>query len=360
MCYNDARQSTEPGAGDWSTGNQIYNNDVKNAKFYMSLIKDSKIHHNTIDNSTSLKSAVGNTSYWWNNVEFYENTLNMQTIAWKTIAIEVWMVENNTIFHNNWTNGWFSIIYNPNGPNTPYSWQIVNNKFISNVPKGIGSNPVDGAIESCYWAKNVLVAGNYIANTGSNMTYKLGVGVWGYGDQHEITIRNNTFYNMGWAGILLQSTDTSGIYPNLYNIYVYNNVFDFPSPGGAAVFMNDGPGNINNITIKNNIVINGDAADTNPSTNNITGVVVTNNDVNGGAYSSGSGFSNVSNNYNFYPDIQATGNRPDPFYRPKSSTSNFIDKGTSVGLPYSGSAPDIGAYEYMLQLTPPTTPSLVH
>src|SRR5690606_35645876 len=39
------------------------------------------------------------------------------------------------------------------------------------------------------------------------------------------------------------------------------------------------------------------------------------------------------------------GSRPDPYYKPKAG-SPLIDKGVNVGYPYSGSAPDIGAYEY--------------
>jgi hypothetical protein len=48
---------------------------------------------------------------------------------------------------------------------------------------------------------------------------------------------------------------------------------------------------------------------------------------------------------------QANGNLPDNgFFRLKAG-SQFIDAGVNVGLPYSGSAPDIGAFEYIVTNT---------
>lgn len=44
---------------------------------------------------------------------------------------------------------------------------------------------------------------------------------------------------------------------------------------------------------------------------------------------------------------KADGSLPDNDYFRLASTSKLIDKGTNVGMPYSGSAPDIGSFEYV-------------
>lgn len=358
-CDDSAPLSIEPGSTDWATGVEIFNNRLISAKLYPSTIKGALIHDNVIDNSATLQSAVGNTTYWWNGVQFYNNTLKMQTIAWSTIAIEVWMVEGDTKFYNNWTNGWFSILLNPNGPNVPYSWEIVNNTFASDLLPGVGSGAVGAALETCYHTQNVLIAGNYFANTGSNNTYTRAIGIHGKGPIKNLTIRNNTIYNMNGDGIAINSADSTGAPFAGSNINIYNNVFDGMHNGTSqGVYIEDGTGTINGVKIKNNIFMRaGHGALIYPSGHDVKNVEFTNNIVTGGNYTydyGTSGFSNVSSNYNVTPDLQATGNRSDTYYRAKSSTANMIDKGTNVGIPYSGTNPDIGVYEYLLQLSPPT------
>jgi gliding motility-associated-like protein len=51
-----------------------------------------------------------------------------------------------------------------------------------------------------------------------------------------------------------------------------------------------------------------------------------------------------SNNLTGDPQITRSGVKPTPFYVPKTG-SPLIDKGTNVGLPFQGAAPDIGAHE---------------
>src|SRR5690606_14698575 len=60
-----------------------------------------------------------------------------------------------------------------------------------------------------------------------------------------------------------------------------------------------------------------------------------------------------SGNLTGNPQISQTGNRPDPYYRPKAG-SPLIDKGVQIpGTSYSGSAPDIGAFAYGAAANPP-------
>jgi chitodextrinase len=55
----------------------------------------------------------------------------------------------------------------------------------------------------------------------------------------------------------------------------------------------------------------------------------------------------------------ADGSLPTINFLKLAAGSNLIDRGVNVGLPYSGSAPDLGAYEYALSADtqPPTTPT---
>ncbi len=46
------------------------------------------------------------------------------------------------------------------------------------------------------------------------------------------------------------------------------------------------------------------------------------------------------------PKFTGTGDRWNSYYKPASQRSLVVDRGTNVGLPYSGSAPDIGRWEW--------------
>ena len=366
FCDGAIPLSTEPLSTDWATGVQIYNNNLTNTKLYPNTIKGASIHDNVIDNSASLTSAVGNTAHWWNGVQFYNNTMKMQTIAWSTIAIEVWMVEGDTKFYNNWTNGWFSILVTPaNGVKLPYAWEIVNNTFASNVPRGVGSGAVQQALETCYYSENVLIADNYFTNTGSNGTYANAIGIHGKGVNKNFMIRNNVMYNLAGDGIAINSNELNEIAFAGSEINIFNNIFDTMHGGTSqGVYMEDGRGTINGVNIKNNIFLNvAHGALIAPAGNDVANIVFSNNILPSGNYTSNygsaagvanAGFTTVTNNYNITPVFQATGTRPSPYYRAAGQTANFVDKGANVGLPFVGTAPDIGAFEYMLQPYPPT------
>ena len=46
------------------------------------------------------------------------------------------------------------------------------------------------------------------------------------------------------------------------------------------------------------------------------------------------------------PGLKREGDKPWPFYVPVAETSNVIDRGVDVGLPFRGRAPDLGAFEF--------------
>src|SRR5690606_19739668 len=195
-------------------------------------------------------------------------------------------------------------------------------------------------------------------------------GIWGITDwRHDIygnnkpyenwKIHHNVFYDIkgGMPGMV--RTETNGI----INLEFYNNTVELVGTAGAAIVQFIG-GQSRNVKVKNNLIINkttGPYNGNNPkfidvgSKASVSGLEVTNNFLQNLPVGNYSG--SYSNNYSGDPQITASGSRPDPYYKPKSG-SPLIDKGVNVGFPYSGSAPDIGAFEYGgTSATPPANKS---
>ncbi len=168
-------------------------------------------------------------------------------------------------------------------------------------------------------------------------------------------IHHNIFYEIKGATPGIIRTENKG----LRNLEIYNNTVEFTGQKEISFLQLVG-GSSSNVKIKNNLIINnttGPYAYYPPQFIRIStgavlnGLQATNNILQNlpignvpGTYSS-----NLSGD----PQINKSGNRADPYYRLKA-TSPCIDKGANVGFPYSGSAPDIGAYEYGSTTTPPT------
>jgi cellulase/cellobiase CelA1 len=100
--------------------------------------------------------------------------------------------------------------------------------------------------------------------------------------------------------------------------------------------------------LRNNIAYGGTL------TSNMSGTSAGNNSWNLGIALSDSEFQSVST-AGWDASRQADGSLPALPYLHLAARSALIDKGTNVGLPYAGSAPDLGAFE--TSLTPPTTPT---
>jgi hypothetical protein len=54
----------------------------------------------------------------------------------------------------------------------------------------------------------------------------------------------------------------------------------------------------------------------------------------------------VGNIIDQLPQLKRNGAKPAPFYLPANARSNVIDRGTDVGMPFHGKAPDLGAFEF--------------
>lgn len=175
------------------------------------------------------------------------------------------------------------------------------------------------------------------------------------------SIHHNTFYGISgtYPGEIVRS-QSSG----LHNVKLYNNTIEFVGTKTANVVGVYG-GSSDNVDIKNNLIIN-----SNTSYNYYANQLI--HQENGATISSlsvgynllqnmpvGSLVGTILNNLLVDPKITKTGARPTPYYVPATG-SPLIDGGANVGLPFSGTKPDIGAYETgstSTTTTPPATDS---
>ena len=352
--------AVEPGATEWATGVQIYNNTATNTSFIAHTLKGAKIHDNTIDNSANPGvSAFGHTAFFWNGVDFFNNTLHINRNTQTTINLEVWQIQNDTKFHDNVFDGWCSLILNTGGISTPYSFEVYNNDFSSNVTaSGIG-----GALEIGYSVSNVRVSGNFIANTGGNNTYTRAFELWGSGLIREITYSRNVIYNINGAAIEINSTFvTAGalLHPaHIANVYIYNNAFDTMGHGysSALLLSNDASsGTLQGVIVENNIITNVSyGVNFYPPPQTMSGNVYSHNVINmakGNINELGLATFTIGTTYNFVPGILASGDRWKSYYAPSGPNSNLVEQGTNVGLSPGATAPDLGPG---YSLTPPAT-----
>lgn len=345
--------SVYPLSTDLATGVQIYNNTFTDCKLYPHTLDGALIHDNTWTMSGT-RSAVGHTAFWFKGVEFYNNTVTVSAIEYGTIAVEWWMIYGNSKFYNNTTNGWFSLGVNPDmdgtgsGVHTPYAYQVYNNTFTSTL-----TSSGFPALEVMSWLQDINIYGNYFTHSGS--AYSSYIAIWGRGQLQNFYIHNNIFYRDPVGPYIELSGNSAN--SDLDYAYIYNNVFDPGADSGRwAILVTPSPGSVNNVIAKND-VFNGNNGGMMAYAGS-TGNVLQYNDCyapDSGACSGGAGSITSSNNITGVPQWVASGNRPSPYYT-ITTGSNLYNAGVDVGLPYSGAASDIGAYEYVSAAQPDTTP----
>ena len=116
----------------------------------------------------------------------------------------------------------------------------------------------------------------------------------------------------------------------IYNASAYQN-------GRNYSFSNTNP--LAKLTLKNCDAL-GDYGSTNATITDVT-----NNSWQNGLTATVADFLSIDYNQLLNPR-KADGSLPDVTFFHLTSTSNLIDKGVNVGLPYTGSAPDLGAFEF--------------
>lgn len=167
-------------------------------------------------------------------------------------------------------------------------------------------------------------------------------------------IHHNVFYGIHnyYPGEVLRS-QRSGF----HNVKFYNNTIEMEGTETSSVMSCYG-GASDNIDIKNNLIVNSNTAYTwfpnklihLENGASVSGLQVGNNLLH--KLPLGAVAGQYVSNLLVDPLINKTGARPTPYYQPTAS-SPVIDKGVNVGLPYTGNAPDIGAYEFGNATPPP-------
>jgi hypothetical protein len=142
-----------------------------------------------------------------------------------------------------------------------------------------------------------------------------------------------SFYNRS-AGFYQNHHPVNNYY---YNNTAYKNGVNFNMLGYDLATGNDSIGMgiyKNNAAFSGTATSNASGADAAYNSWDIPGLTV-----------SASDFESIDTAAGIYAPRKADGSLPDVKFMHLSTGSGLIDKGVNVGLPYSGSAPDLGAFE---------------
>jgi hypothetical protein len=166
--------------------------------------------------------------------------------------------------------------------------------------------------------------------------------------------RNNVVYNCAAGGLSIEKGGS------MSNIQVFNNVFDSISNspyGGYGISTEGFSGTLSGLKIQNNLIMNCLAAPVSVGSK-LTSTLIDHNFFYGngngnGVKNAGSGTAITNNITSGAPGIMASGSRPTQYYQ-LTGSSNLLNTGINVGLPYNGTAPNIGAYGQPKLPLPPT------
>src|ERR1035437_986281 len=368
------------GVGFWgfpATGNAFHDNIITNcsgvinpgnrysAEFYYALGVDGQegmlIYNNTLtqtsrtlgQNGFLIKGVMG----YNRGVKIYNNTLDRGnqgdiSSSWD-FAIELWDCRGGFEIYNNQIKGSIDI----GGYNTVKELSYTYSVYIHNNTIGQDSVHVSEAYVGVDFEQNVsdaIVDSNLIQNVSQGILFAINGGSKTISN---INIRRNVITNIGvtlvngnGAGIDCSANATSN---TVNNINILNNVISAHVGTNTTLYGIRLPdiGAAKNISIRNNIVKgfswmpirgvggSGISIDTLSIENNI---FYLNGNSNLPSYSGLTPTHNTTqNNFTSDPLFVAFGT---DFHL--QATSPAINAGINVGLPFNGSAPDIGAYEY--------------
>lgn len=336
----------------YNTGIQIYNCVLTNTAHdldgwtsgAMSLggLDGALVHHNTINETEGYGIKFENFG-WFKGIKVYNNTINTNNVdaLWGADAtIEFWNIFENSEIYDNTLNNWVSIVNKSQATGTSLLFHGNREVVTDDTNTNVGIELAAG---------NAKVYDNYFEQV------RWGVGMWQEKYVSNNEIYNNVFYNR----VLPSEPWNSGIYFENLNVgyaydnnKIYNNVFTRFEQ--AVWFKAIGNSPITNTKFQNNIATDMQYAFilTASDTQYVSNAAMTYNALYNvptplvRAFGGNPVNMDLSNNLTGNPGLNGTGAKPDPYFRPASATSLVVNAGTNVGLPYSGSAPDIGRYEW--------------
>ena len=377
----DGFDATSPSAdpGVTATGNKFNNNDVDNCATIYNTSGSGclniggqtgmEILNNSIINTSRVNFKNGWPIKYWDNGYLKGCKINNNILKkspylanywgeggdWD-FAIELFNIQGLEIGYNQ-IQGAVDLNYNYAG-NYAYSVWAHHNVLDHVVPNY--SHPESGFILE-FATINGIFENNIINNAFVGISYNLrspnNHGGYTYpctsGGCSEVSgniIRNNLFTNLyqapyGASGAIITQTENGTDDPYIDGFSCYNNTFIAKATQGAPVgldFTSQNNGTVRNVNIRNNIFqgfTNRSVAGTAAGTQN--NILITHNDSYNTAGPSWTG-GGVTINNNIAANPVFTGNG----YFTLQATSPCIDAGVNVGLPYSGTAPDMGYAEY--------------
>jgi hypothetical protein len=289
------------------------------------VIYNMTLNENYPNHGVGLKAVPG----WLKGFKMYNSTITTDHTNTDSFVFEMYNFASDSEIYNNSFNHYISLNGGITSLNSGSSWNLKihdNVSVLAGLPSTSGhefSHNWLNVYNNYFYGGNVPAAGLWSTNylTGSGVTH------WRF--------NNNVVYNCS-DGVYIARGNNS-------YVEIYNNTFDTMtgSPwGGSGIDGSSFSGSMSGTKIQNNLIIN--SASTPITTNgNMSGSIIDHNWLNTAS-----------------PGINKTGNRPSPYYVPSSTSSNLADAGINVGLPFTGSAPAIGAFEPGLALSAPTNLSV--
>jgi hypothetical protein len=264
------------------------------------------------------------------------------------IAIELWQVKMvGCEIYNTYVDNTISLINTAFAPTGVQSIRVHHNILDMEKRSGGSGYGLELTVHDAEVDNNFFLKGTYgIANWDKPM--------WNW------NIHHNVFYGLSgnYPGEVVRSQ-----WSGLHNVKLYNNTVEFAGTR-TMNFLGVYGGTSENIDIKNNLVINSNTGYSyyhNQLVHKENGAVINNMQITNNLLqnldlniSGITVLSSTLKNLNIDPKLTKAGSRPDPYYVPMTG-SPLLNSGANVGLPYSGTAPDIGAFEVGLTSVPPTT-----
>lgn len=362
----------------WLTGCQVYNNKILNsslhtgigspANYYGDLqftgIDGLLVHHNYMtsnDRAGLVKEGecIGAHRYW-KNCKIYDNTLevNVHQQDYFDMTMELfYSMGGNEIYNNKIKGGYIDLCWNYCPSPFTYSIDIYNNTIGTDSP--VNYYMLGICLETN--SKNVIIRNNHFKNCSHPINLTVGFPEFGETTEtiENINILNNVIESVGnaldnWGLGISFNKSKDRPYSALFfkNINIWNNVIK--SVDILPVYTGIQLPNFaisTNISIRNNIILGFNNSPIWLRSNDFkTGASITNLSIENNIF-----YKNGQNTPKFEIEIITVKTvqanlAVNPLF---VSTSDFhlqtgspaIDAGINVGLPYSGTAPDIGAFE---------------
>lgn len=379
--FRGSTQAWDVEPNPYASGNSLYNCTVNNcatrsasesASIRINGQNGFLLHDNTFTQTFRPSGQNGNIlgGEWNKGLKIYTNTFTKsdnEGSAWN-FFFELWHWQGGGEVHDNTFKGAATMdivdvmkstaqyglkIYNNNylvastvafTANQPYSiciegrsrleYMYIYNNYFKNVPNAIEYNMTVNTGEgySSFNVNHIYLYGNVLENVGMTDLSNYPIWIEGYGSNSNITVDNFNIYNNSIQGVNNSNKALTGIQWDVAgkfsNIFVQNNIITNCRNAAITFHSNLSGATLTNVTVNNNLYYNNA---TNAAAYNMT---VSNKVEN----------NNIVGNPLFVSSTD---------YHLQAS-SPAVNKGINVGLPYYGSAPDIGAYESKyLDTTPP-------